>query len=229
MLENVQKAHEDAIQSIIYSATHDKIYSGGLDKSLKEWSLQAQSQSSMNIFSNVNEEETPFSISIVENPIETRTVNQLTGNRLSNNGNSTNDLGFQILTLKKIKEYVCPRVNEMILPEENDSCVYIFSVAKKSIDRFHIEEEKFEDLFIQETQEIMTFCLNRKGTLLVTSLIGLVPCFHLWMVDSSTFFANVTLSSPIRLNPSISTSGTFNFYIFFNFLSLLKQEYEYIR
>lgn len=206
LIHNIDKAHEDAVKSLIYHPLTKKVFSGGLDKILREWSLSSETTNPDNIFSQVSitigsgipeeipqtpEPEAPQNLITELDPPNENLL-------LENNSNHN-------FVLKKGKEITCSRINEMLLAEQNFEFIYILSLANKTIARFDPINEKMDDQFVCESQDIMTFSINKKATLMITSLIGTVPCFHLWMLNGKNF-----LSKEILMGSTYSGNLKFN-------------------
>ena len=180
-LHFLPKAHEDSVQSLIYHFPSSTIISAGLDKAVRFWSIEERQTE--NIFGNVpviteNEEISDEQTDAIDsvNPRLTSLLELTQPTRNTRNER----VGYE---LKKSGNLASERVIEMQMPENKTDDCFLLLANNKSIDRLTIDGRVLVPGYIRENEDIMTFCINRSGTLLITSIIGTFPCFHLWMID----------------------------------------------
>jgi WD40 repeat protein len=178
-LFTVSKAHDDAVKSIIYHKKSDSIISSGLDKILHFWTLEEQRN--RGIFSLEPAIEEEYEMIVDREDENNPNISSLTNIERPNNNPTTK---YKLSRKEKLKT---DRIIEMKLcPQRPDEC-FMLKANNKEISHMQISERMINNQYIQENQTIMTFCINSKGTLLITSLVGKFPCFHLWMIDHKSF------------------------------------------
>lgn len=182
----IVKAHQDAVKSLIYNSNTKSILSGGLDKSIFFWKLEEENR---NIFENTpvieENEEIEINEESQENILNQNNVSSL--NEISGENQTSRNmlnLNYKLIKEEKIET---DRILEMQVSSKDSDFCYILTANNKSIHRMTISSKKIITQYIQENEDIMSFCINSTGTLLITSLIGTFPCFHLWMIDHTSF------------------------------------------
>lgn len=175
----IEKAHEDAVKGLVFFAETDTIISGGLDKQVIFWSLEQQEN--RDIFTQVD----PVIEEIEEEGGNTANLLNRPSNGDQNSGNPRVNY-----TLVKSEKMTIDRVIEMNQPQQrNDICFFLIA-DNKSVHKMRISSKEVARDYVKENQDIMTFCVNDAGTLLITSMIGSLPCFHLWMIDNTRYTGN---------------------------------------
>lgn len=179
-LHAVSKAHDDAIKSLAFHVPSGSVISAGLDKTVQFWSLEEQPRGA--IFSGVlpiEENEEHFANQPEQQEENISSLLELQGVHQSQ-GHQRRQLSF---FLKKTDSLLTERIIEMQLPKAKPDEIFLLVANNKCIDRLNLEEKSLVPGYIRENEDIMTFCVSPSGALLVTSLVGVFPCFHLWMVD----------------------------------------------
>ena len=182
---SLSKAHEDAVKSLVFHPPSGQVLSVGLDKQVVFWSLDEQENRS--IFSHgvqvieENEEELQGEGSSQENNVSSLADLQRANRPRMGSSPRIN------YVLKKKDKLVVDRILEMQTAEDQRDVAFMLVADNRRVSRLTISTKTVLESYIEENQEIMTFCLNKSGTLLITSLIGAFPCFHLWMVHHSSF------------------------------------------
>lgn len=186
-LYTVNKAHEDEVKTLVYHVPTETVLSAGLDKTVHFWTLDQQQRTGA-IFSGVP---------AIEEDAELLVDQSEPLNRSAPNVSSLTELQPRRLVraedpeikyiLKKEDTVETDRVIEMqISPGNADEC-FMLLANNKSIDRMNVSTQRVTPSYIRENEDIMTFCMNESGSLLITSIIGAFPCFHLWMIDHRNY------------------------------------------
>lgn len=205
----MSKAHEDAVQSIIYNQATQFVYSAGLDKILNKWDLVEQIPETP-IFTNRFEV-----LQESNNNNNNDTLNQQDSqneDRIENENNMTEEnlINPKNFILKKENSKLFFRINQMKVASLNKTKLFLLSVANHSISIYDTHTECLNKDFIQESQSIMTFCVNPSGSLLITNCCSLVQSFHLWLVDKNSFFnREILYGQSISSFPFAFSSGVF--------------------
>lgn len=158
------------------------IISGGLDKMLYFWTIEEQQNRDIFSITPVIQENDEIFIDQQE---QTNVNMSSLTNVPSYQNDIVNPRNKPVLIRKeKIKT---DRVIEIKMsPDRKDEC-FMLLANNKQIAHMDISTRTINTKYIQENQDIMTFCINPRGTLIITSLIGAFPCFHLWMIDHQNY------------------------------------------
>jgi hypothetical protein len=121
--------------------------------------------------------------------------------------NLTNPKNF---VLKKENSKLLFRINQMKVARLNQTRLFLLSVANHSISIYDTQTDSLNRDFIQESQSIMTFCVNPSGSLLITNCCSLIQSFNLWLVDKNSFFdREILYGQSISSFPFAFSSGVF--------------------
>lgn len=186
-LFTVSKAHEDEVRTLVYHSPSETVLSAGLDKMVYFWSLEEQQTSA--IFAGVPpiDEDAELLVDrpdpVIRPPGNVVSLLELQqGRRFSR----TDDRQANY-SLKKEDSFETDRIIEMQMsPGKTDEC-FMLLANNKCINRMNVASREVTSEYIRENEDIMTFCINATGTLLITSIIGTFPCFHLWMIDHRSY------------------------------------------
>jgi WD40 repeat protein len=193
----ISKAHEDAVKGLIYHPATETVISGGLDKFMIFWSLEKEGNE--RVFTQAIEviEENEEDVVAEENDTPAQLMNNTSSiGEIVNFGNVEQESGPKVnYTLVKKDKMSVDRIIEMNQPGEQADLVYFLIADNKSIHKMRISDKEIVKSYIKENQDIMTFCVNGSGSLLITSMIGTVPCFHLWMISHSDFLGE----NPVKM------------------------------